>query len=112
MRRNNTFRVVIIVATIAWSLYQLFPTFMATRMKNQSEAHQEKVAQLAGLRTDEIHHALSQGLLEQEIRKKLHASPDALAAALAETKELTEIDDQVAKYENRAIQRGLDLQDR
>ncbi|MGH7495350.1 MAG: protein translocase subunit SecD [bacterium] len=110
MRRNNTFRIILIAAAIAWSLFQLYPTFMATRLKNQSEVLQKDVAQLSGLREDEINHALSQGLLEQRIREKLQSNSDVLTTALTKTKALTEIDDQVTNYESRAIQRGLDLQ--
>jgi len=110
MRRNNTFRIIIIVAAIAWSLFELYPTFMATRLKNQASTHQAKIAQLAGLQTDDINHALSQGELEQRIREKLAEQPDMLSNALAETKALTALDDRIAKYETGAIQRGLDLQ--
>ncbi len=110
MRRNNTVRIVIIVAAITWALYQLYPTFMSTRLKNQASTHQIKIAQISGLPTDEINHALAQGLLEQKIREKLKDNPEALAPAVAETQKLTALDDRIANYENRAIQRGLDLQ--
>lgn len=110
MRRNNTFRIVIIIAAVVWAMWQLYPTVMAARLKEQADNHQNKIAQLAGLSVDEINRALSQGLLDQKIREKLRDHPEALGTALAEAQKLAELDDRIAGYDRRAIQRGLDLQ--
>ncbi len=110
MRRNNTFRVAIIILALLWSGYQLYPTFMLSRLKDQASTHLTKITQTTGFNTDEINGALRQGQLEQLIRTALKGRSEALPSALDEAKKLTEIDDKIAKHEVRAIKRGLDLQ--
>ncbi len=110
MRRNNTFRVVIIVLALVWSGYQLYPTVVTTRLKDQADAHLNKISQTSGLSVDEVNNALRQGRLEQELRATLANRSEALPNALAEAKQLIEVDDKIAKHEPRAIKRGLDLQ--
>lgn len=110
MRRNNTFRIIIIVLALVWSGYQLYPTFMTTRFKGQADTHLNKLSQTSGLSVDVLNNALRQGRLEQELQTALANRSEALPNALAEAKQLIEIDDKIAKHEPRAIKRGLDLQ--
>lgn len=110
MRRNNTIRVVIILLALLWSGYQLYPTFMTTRLKDQAEGHLHNLSQASRLSVSEINAALRQGQLEQTLRTALADRSEALPPALEAAKKLVALDDQLAKHEPEAIKRGLDLQ--
>ncbi len=110
MRRNNTFRVVLITLALVWSGYQLYPTFMTTRFKDQADGHLNKISQTSGLSIDDLNNALRQGRLEQQLKAALANRSEALPVALEEAQKLITLDDKIAKHEPRAIKRGLDLQ--
>ncbi|MGH7597435.1 MAG: protein translocase subunit SecD [bacterium] len=111
MRRNNLTRTIIIVAVIAWALYQLYPTFVVGRQKKEADSYFAKITQHTGLQRDEINEALNAGLLEQHIRQRLRSKPaDSLQAVLKEAASLIKLHDDISKNDTKAIKRGLDLQ--
>jgi SecD/SecF fusion protein len=111
MRRNNLARTLIIVTAIAWSLYQLYPTFVVGRQKKDAESYFAKITQHTGLQHDEINEALNAGQLEQRIRQRLRSKPaDSIQAVLKEATSLIELHDKISKNDPKAIKRGLDLQ--
>ncbi len=111
MRRNNLTRTIIIVAAIAWSLYQLYPTFIVGQQKKEAESYFLKITQHAGLPRDEINEALNAGQLEQRIRQRLHNKPaDSVQAVLKEANSLIELHEKISKNDTKTIKRGLDLQ--
>jgi preprotein translocase subunit SecD len=110
MRRNNLVRTIIIVLAVIWSIWQLYPTFIVGRQKQEAESHLQKIEQLAGLQRDEINEALNTGQLEQRLRLRLrHKASDSLQAA-QEAKSLIALHDNISKNDVKAIKRGLDLQ--
>ena len=111
MRRNNLVRTVIIVLAVIWSLWQLYPTFIVGRQKNEAESYFAKVEQQTALQRDEINEALNSGQLEQRIRERLrHKSSDSLQQVMKETSSLIALHDKISKNDAKAIKRGLDLQ--
>ncbi|MCI0697089.1 protein translocase subunit SecD [candidate division KSB1 bacterium] len=111
MRRNNLTRTIIIVAAIAWSLYQLYPTFVVGRQKKQAESYLAKIEQHTGLQRDEINEAMNAGQLEQRLRQRLHNKPaGGVQDVLKEATSLIELHDKISKNDANAIKRGLDLQ--
>jgi preprotein translocase subunit SecD len=111
MRRNNLLRTIIIVLAIAWSLWQLYPTFIVGRQKTEAESHLAKIEQQTGLQRDEINEALNAGQLEQRIRLRLrNKSSDSVQAVLKEATSLIALHDKISKNDVKAIKRGLDLQ--
>jgi preprotein translocase subunit SecD len=111
MRRNNLVRTIIIVAAIAWSLYQLYPTFIVGREKKEAESYFAKITQHTSLQRDDVNEALNAGQLEQRIRQSLRSKPaDSVEAVLKEAASLIELHDKISKNDPKAIKRGLDLQ--
>jgi preprotein translocase subunit SecD len=111
MRRNNLLRTIIIVLAIVWSLWQLYPTFIVGRQKEEAAIHLAKIEQQTGLQRDEINEALNAGQLEQRIRSRLQNKPaDSLQAALKEAASLMALHEKIVKNDTKAIKRGLDLQ--
>lgn len=110
MRRNNTLRTILIAAAILWSIYQLYPTIIVTSLRGKAEANISALTRMTNIQTDEINQALIKGVLEQRVRQALQGNTEQLPAALQEVNALVKVNDDLAKYEDRAIKRGLDLQ--
>jgi preprotein translocase subunit SecD len=111
MRRNNLLRTIIIGLAIVWSLWQLYPTFIVGRQKNEAENYLVQIERQTGLNRDEINEALNAGQLESRIRQRLHdESADNLQALLKEAASLIALHDKISKNDPKTIKRGLDLQ--
>lgn len=111
MRRNNLTRTIIILAAVAWALYQLYPTFVVGQQKKQVESYLAEIGRQTDLNRDEINEALNTGQLERRIRQRLYNKPaDSVQALLKEAASLIELHDKISKNEAKAIKRGLDLQ--
>ncbi len=108
MQRNNLLRTILIVLAIAWSLWQLYPTFIVGGQKQEAESHLAKIQQQTGLQRDDLNEALNAGQLEQRIRQQLRDKP--AESALQEATHLVALHDQISKNDAKAIKRGLDLQ--
>jgi SecD/SecF fusion protein len=111
MRRNNLLRTIIIGLAIVWSLWQLYPTFIVGRQKNEAENYLVQIERQTGMNRDEINEALNAGQLESRLRQRLHdKSADSLQALLKEAASLIALHDKISKNEAKTIKRGLDLQ--
>lgn len=111
MQRNNLLRTIVIVLAIAWSLWQLYPTFIVGGQKQEAESYFTKIEQQTGMQRDEINEALNAGQLETRVRQQLRdQSPDKVQAVLKETTNLIAVHDKISKNDAKAIKRGLDLQ--
>jgi len=111
MQRNNRFRTIIIVLAVAWSLWQLYPTFTVGNQKKEAESYFTKIAQQTGLQRDEINEGLNTGQLEQRLRQSLqNKPPETLPAVLKDATSLTALYDKITENDAKAIKRGLDLQ--
>lgn len=108
MQRNNLLRTILIVLAIAWSLWQLYPTFIVGGQKKEAESHLVKIQQQTGLQRDDLNEALNAGQLEQRIRQELRDKP--AESALQEATRLVALHDEISKNDAKAIKRGLDLQ--
>lgn len=111
MQRNNLLRTILIVLAIAWSLWQLYPTFIVGGQKQEAESYFAKIEQETGMQRDEVNEALNAGQLETRIRQRLRdQAPDKVQALLKETANLIAVHDKISKNDAKAIKRGLDLQ--
>lgn len=110
MRRNNTVRTILIAIVVLWAIYQLYPTVVVTSLRGKAETHINALTKLTNIQTDEINQALTRGVLEQRVRQALQGNNAELPGALQEVAALVKVNDDLAKHEDRAIKRGLDLQ--
>jgi preprotein translocase subunit SecD len=108
MRRNNLVRTIIIALVILWCGYELYPTFVVERQKQDAQTYINRVQQAAGFQQDEINEALNTGRLEALLQRRLgNAAADTLKRA---STRLIELHESIRKNEAKAIKRGLDLQ--
>jgi len=111
MQRNNLLRTIIIVLAVAWSLWQLYPTFTVGGQKQEAESYFTKIEQKTGLQRDEINEALNAGQLEQRVSAQLRdKSPANLQAISKDAAGLIALHDKISRNDAKAIKRGLDLQ--
>jgi len=111
MRRNNLLRTILIVASLIWAGYELYPTLRVTQLKKKATESASTLAHATGLRLQAITDALDQGTLDATLQQAFTGrSADSLQKALEASKELITIHDQLVRLEPQAIRRGLDLQ--
>jgi len=111
MRRNNLLRTILIVASLLWAGYELYPTLRVSQLKNQISEKASKLAQAPGLQPETITDALNQGTLDGLVQQAFAGrSPDSLQIVLQETKALVALYDEATRLEPDALRRGLDLQ--
>jgi len=111
MQRNNLVRTIIIVLAVAWSLWQLYPTFIVGGQKQEAESYFTKIEQQTGLSRDEINEVLNAGQLEQRVSAQLRdKSPANLQAVSKDATGLVALHDKISRNDAKAIKRGLDLQ--
>ena len=111
MQRNNLLRTILIVLAVAWSLWQLYPTFTVGGQKQEAESYFTKIEQQTGLQRDEINEALNAGQLEQRVSAQLRdKSPANLQALSKDAASLVALHDKISRNDAKAIKRGLDLQ--
>lgn len=111
MQRNNLLRTITIVLAIGWAIWQLYPTFIVGRQKEEAESYFSKIEQQTGLNRDEVNEALNAGQLEQRIRQQMREqSPENVQALLKETTSLIALHEKITANDAKAIKRGLDLQ--
>lgn len=111
MRRNNLLRTLLIVASLIWAGYELYPTLRVSQLKNQVSEESSRLAQACGLRPEAINDALSQGALDGAVQQAFAGrNADLLQSALQQTKSLIALYDQFTRFEPQALRRGLDLQ--
>lgn len=108
MRRNNLLRTIIILLSLIWGGYELYPTLRVAQLKEKATANTTQLAKTTGLQVDAIYEALNRGALEAAVQQALNSRSDDLTRE--QVTALTALHEDLMRLEPQAIRRGLDLQ--
>ncbi len=111
MRRNNLLRTILIVASLLWAGYELYPTLRVSQLKNQISEKAQTLAHASSLQLEAVTDALNQGTLDGLVQQAFAGrSPDSLQKVQQEVTALIALNDDVTRLEAGALRLGLDLQ--
>jgi len=111
MRKNNTFKTLIILLALGWSGVVLYPTLQLNQSQKRADAHYAEISKNVGLSDDDISAALLASDLELRVRDAFDSTSGANLNDLIEhVDKLVEIDEKIKVHEVNAIKLGLDLQ--
>lgn len=111
MRRNNLLRTIIIVVSLIWGGYELYPTLRVAQLKGKSRVRLASLMRATGLQVDAINEALNRGVLESTAQQASRGgSEDSLRQVLETARALAALHEDLLALEPQAIRRGLDLQ--
>ena len=110
MNRKHLFRLIILIALLAWAVYELWPTYKLSGLNDERSTYVAELSELTSLDPMELETALSVGELEMQVSNILRdASQDTFQRARELSAKLVELKDSIYETEGEALKQGLDL---
>lgn len=111
MRRNNLFKTIIILLSVAWSAVVLYPTFELSQLKDKAQAYYSRISESTSLSPDDINEGLRTNDLELRVRDSFKGSNGrTIDELVTDVSSLASLHELMSNNEAKAIKLGLDLQ--